>query len=128
MPIRQRPFDTGAPRRGPAAGGPLVDVLLGAENDAPVGLVHVRVAPGGAMPEHDHGVSSVVLIPLAGTAQLIDVADGDRVIPLAQRTVTTVPIGRRVRLENPGTDEAELLVVVAPADFARELAGWPAAA
>jgi mannose-6-phosphate isomerase-like protein (cupin superfamily) len=103
-------------------------VLLGADDDPPVGLVHVTVAPGGGMPEHDHGASTVVLIPVAGTAQLIDVADDDRTLELLPGTITTVPVGRRVRLHNAGSVDAQLLVVVSPPDFARQLTAWPAAA
>jgi mannose-6-phosphate isomerase-like protein (cupin superfamily) len=80
------------------------------------------------MPEHDHGPSTVVLIPLAGAARLIDVADDGRALQLVSGTITIVPVGRRVRLDNPGSVEAQLLVVVSPPEFAQELSAWPAAA
>jgi len=127
MGVQQIAIGSGALRRSPVPGGPLAEVLLGAGDDAPVGVVSVTVAPGGAMPEHDHGPSAVVLIALAGGAQVVDVADGERVVPLTPGTITTIAVGRRVRLQNPGPDDARLLVVVSPPDFARGLAAWPAA-
>lgn len=128
MEVQQCAVGAGTVRRPPFPGGPLVEVVLGADDDSPVGIVHVSVAAGSGMPEHDHGASTVVLIPLAGTARLIDVADDDRALQLVGGTITTIPVGRRVRLDNPGSVEAQLLVVVSPPDFAQRLAAWPAAA
>lgn len=126
MEIQQSMIGAGTRRRPPVPGAPLAEVVLGAADDAPVGLVHVSVPPGGGMPEHDHGPSTIVLVPLTGTAQLIDVADGERVLELEHGAVTTIPVGRRVRLHNPGSDPADLLVIVSPPDFARRIAQWPA--
>jgi hypothetical protein len=35
--------------------------------------------------------------------------------------------GERVSLANPGPEPASLMVVASPADFARQVATWPAA-
>lgn len=119
MEIQQLTVGAGTVRRPPVPNGPLAEVLL---DEGPVGFVHVTVEPGGAMPEHDHGASAVALIPLAGEARLLD---GDRTFVLPTGTVTTIPIGRRVRLENPGAEEVRLIVVVSPPDFAKALNAWP---
>jgi quercetin dioxygenase-like cupin family protein len=124
MEIQQSTIGTGLHRRPPVPDGPLVEILLGADDDAPVGVIHVTVPPGGGMPEHDHGPSTVVLIPLAGAARLIDTAHGERVRTLLPGTITTIPVGRRVRLHNPGNEQAELFVVASPPDFAQQIAGW----
>jgi quercetin dioxygenase-like cupin family protein len=118
---------TGERKRPPVPNAPEVEVLLGASEDSAVGVLHVTVAPGAAMPEHDHGPSTTTLMPVAGSARLIDVDAGGQIIDLAPGMVTTIPVGRRVRLENAGDVEARLMVVVAPADFARNVARWPAA-
>lgn len=122
--IRQVTIGEGARRRPPVPHAPLVEVL---RREDPVGVLHVTVPPGGAMPEHDHGPSTTMLVPLAGSVQLIDVADGERRIDVSPGSVTTIPIGRRVRLENGGDADARLLVVLSPPDFAQQAAGWPGA-
>lgn len=129
MEIQQTTVGTGALRRPPVPDGPLIEVLLGADDDAAaVGVVNVTVNPGSGMPEHDHGASTVVLIPVAGTAELIDVADADRTLQLLPGTITTIPVGRRVRLHNPSSVDAQILVVVSPPDFAQQIARWPTVA
>jgi mannose-6-phosphate isomerase-like protein (cupin superfamily) len=125
LEIQHSAVGTGTVRRSPFPNGPLVEVLLNGD-DSPVGAIHVRLAAGAELPEHDHGPSTVVLIPRSGTAQLVDVAARDRTTDLRPGTVTTIPVGRRVRLRNPGDGDAELLVVVSPAEFARGLTAWPA--
>jgi mannose-6-phosphate isomerase-like protein (cupin superfamily) len=127
MEIMQIAVGTGTIRRPPVPNAPFAEVLLGAQDDSPVGVVQVTVPAGGGMPEHDHGPSTVVLIPRAGEAELIDVADGDRALRLLPDTITTIPVGRRVRLHNPGSVDAQLLVVVSPPDFARRIDAWPSA-
>lgn len=39
--------------------------------------------------------------------------------------MVTIPIGQRVRLENPETTDGRMLVVIAPPDFAGVIAEWP---
>jgi quercetin dioxygenase-like cupin family protein len=77
------------------------------------------------MPKHDHGPSTTLLIPLVGSSRLVDVQDGERPFELAPGVVITIPVGQRVRLENPGSEEARLLVVLSPPDFAAQVQGWP---
>lgn len=126
--IEKFTIGAGALRRAPVEGGPLAEVVLGAENGLPFGVVQVTVPADGAMPAHDHGDSVVALVPLAGAANLIDVDNDERTVPIEPGTLTTIPVGRRVRLENPSAEEARLLVVVSPPDFAERISAWPPAA
>jgi len=128
MEIQQIALGNGVQRSASVPGSPIVEVLLGTEADSPLGVISVTVPAGGGMPEHDHGPSTVVLIPQSGSAHLVDVADDERVIELPLGTLTTIPVGRRVRLENPGSVDAHLLVALSPPDFARQIAKWPEAA
>lgn len=127
MEIEQITFGAEERQRPAGPDGPAVEVLLGTREDAPVGVVHVTVPAHGAMPDHDHGASSTLLIPLSGTARLIDAADRQDVTELRPGRIATIPVGRRVRLENPSDTEATLLVVLSPPDFIRQITGWPPA-
>ncbi|MGH7912306.1 MAG: cupin domain-containing protein, partial [Candidatus Dormibacteraceae bacterium] len=110
--------------RQPAPGGPVVEVVIGAEDGWPVGLVQVTVPAGGGMPAHDHGASATLLIPLSGALRLVAEESGEAT-ELEAGVVATIPVGQRVRLENAGDGEARLLAVLAPADFAAVAARWP---
>lgn len=112
------------PRRAPLPAGPTVRPLLGPDSGAPVAVLHVTLPAGGGMPEHDHGPSHVVLIPLHGRVRLLhEGTDHD----LRPGTATHIGVGERVSLTNPGPDHAELVVVASPPDFAAALSAWPTA-
>lgn len=111
--------------RRPAPGGPVAEVVIGPEDDWPVGVVHVTVAAGGGMPAHAHGGSATLLVPLAGSVRVVE-EDGGAVTEVATGATVTIPIGEKVRLENPGDGEARLLVVLSPPDFAGQVGAWPA--
>lgn len=118
-------WETGAePRRQAVPGGPIAEVVIGADADVGVGVVDVTVPAGAMMTEHTHGDSTTLLIPQAGSMRLI-AADDDAVIELEPGVMATIPIGQRVRLENPGTTDGRMLVVLTPADFATAVATWP---
>lgn len=111
-------------RLAPLPDGPTVRALLGPNGGPPVAVLHVNLPAGGGLPEHDHGPSHVVLIPLQGQVRLHqDGTDHD----LGPGTATHIAIGERVSLANPGPDPAELLVVAAPPDFADIVTAWPPA-
>lgn len=88
-------------------------------------VLQVCLPAGAGMPEHDHGPSAVTLIPVSGRVQLGH--RGDRRM-LGPGTVAFIDIGERVSLRNPDPDEATLLAVVAPPDFAEAVSSWPTSA
>ncbi len=110
-------------RRAPAPGGPTVRPLLGPDSGVPVAVLHVTVPAGGGMPEHDHGPSHAVLIPVHGYIRL---RHGGEDHDLGPGTATHIGVGERVSLANPGAGPVELIVVAAPPDFAA-LTSWPTA-
>lgn len=114
-------------RQAPFAGGPAVRIVVGAAEETPMGVLEVTMPVGGAMPEHDHGVSAVLLVPFAGRFRLVEAGDAGRTTEIESGAVATIPVGRRVRLENAGDVEARVLVVLTPPDFVERLDDWPSA-
>lgn len=114
------------PRRRAVPDGPIAEVVVGADQDAGVGVVDVTVPAGAAMPEHAHGNSTTLLLPREGRLRLIEAKSG-AVTELEPGAVATIPVGLHVRLENPGESEARMLVVLTPPDFAASVAAWPEA-
>ncbi|MDX3847095.1 cupin domain-containing protein [Streptomyces europaeiscabiei] len=82
----------------------------------------MEIPPGSGMPEHDHGASQIVLIPVAGSVQ---VRRGQDVHTLAPGSAAHLDAGERVSLANLGTEPASLVVVASPPEFAHRLAAWP---
>jgi quercetin dioxygenase-like cupin family protein len=117
-------ISTTSRRRAPIPGGPTVASLTPASSSGQVAVVHVEIPAGGGMPEHDHGASEIVLIPLSGTAELRN--DG-QTQTLSAGMAAWIARGERVSLANPGPEPASLMVVASPPEFARRLAAWPAA-
>lgn len=111
-------------RRAPIQNGPVVEVLLGADCELASAVASITIAPGGGMPEHDHGDSLTVITAIEGSAQLID-SDAGQVIELRPGSVTAIPVGHRVSVENPGRDEARLIATFTPPDFVQQLQNWP---
>ena len=122
MAVRMIEMERG-PRRRPISGGPVANVVIGAGDGWPVGVVQVRVPPGGTMPAHAHGASATTLVPLAGVLRIR--AEGrEDVVELNPSTLVTIPAGERVSVENPGSKEARFLVLLTPPDFVRVAEGW----
>jgi quercetin dioxygenase-like cupin family protein len=108
----------------PFPGGPTAaTVILPGDSDQ-VAAVHVEIPAGSGLPEHDHGASEIVLIPLSGAAELRH--DG-HARTLCAGMAAHVGRGERVSLANPGPEPASLMVVASPPEFAGQLATWPAA-
>lgn len=127
-PDQVRVWDVGRsePRQAPFAGGPAVRIVVEGGADVPIAVLEVTMPVGGAMPEHEHGESFVLLAPLAGRFRLVEAEGTSRANELEPGMLATIPVGRRVRLENAGDVEARTLVVLTPPDFARRLSDWPA--
>lgn len=127
MGVQQIAIEDQPARCAPFPDGPMVRVVANGGQDSAFGVVQVTVPPGSALGDHDHDTSEVLLIPLAGAARLLEAADGASPIDLTPGTVTRIPTGCRVRLENPHDHEARLLVILDPPDFADRFAAWPVA-
>jgi quercetin dioxygenase-like cupin family protein len=114
-----------APRlRAPIPGGPTAAPLIQAGGPDRVAAVHLEIPAGGEMPEHDHGASEILLIPLSGTAEL---RYQGQVRALTAGMAAHIATGERVGLANRGNEPASLMVVASPPDFAGRVAKWPAA-
>ena len=67
--------------------------------------------PGGAMPEHGHGDSSVTLVPFVGT---VEVTSGGATRTLAPGSMAHIPAGDRVAVANPGQATTAFMVTLSP--------------
>ena len=123
MPIQTWEVDKRV-RRKAFANGPIARVVVGAEAGLRSGLVEVVIPPGGAMPEHDHGSSEVLVMVVGGQARMTTVEDGTAT-ELCNGSVVAIPVGERVTVENRGDDDVRMLVAVTPPSFAEVLAAWP---
>ena len=95
----------------PRPGGPTVRRLLTPDVATGLTVVHAELPPGGAMPEHGHGDSSVTLIPLVGT---VEVTSAGTTRTLAPGSVAHIPAGDRVALANPGPATAAFMITLSP--------------
>lgn len=112
-------------RRAPVPGGPTAALLTTAETSDRVAVLHIELPAGAAMPEHDHGASQIVLIPLSGSVELRH--NGETRTLTAGEAAAHVALGDRVALANPGDQPVSLIVVASPPEFADRLASWPPA-
>jgi len=124
MSIQTAIVGSGESKSPPVHNGPVVELLLGAEGDLPTAVASITIPPRGGMPEHDHGGSLALITPIDGSARLIDVENGGEVIELTPGTVTAIPVGHRVSVENPGEDSARLIATFTPPHFVRQLKSW----
>jgi quercetin dioxygenase-like cupin family protein len=110
--------------RAPVPGGPSAEVLIGTDDDWPMGVAHVVIPAGGGMPAHDHGSSAAMVLPLDNPVVLVDAGKGEE-FEVGPGAVVTIPIGNLVEVHNRGGAEAAIAVVFNPPDFTRQLGGWP---
>jgi quercetin dioxygenase-like cupin family protein len=121
-----RSFRAGERKRvkAPFPGGPGAEVLIGTEDDWPMGVAHVVIPAGGGMSEHDHGASAAMVLPLDQPVVIEDV--GERVEhAVGPGAIVTIPIGDLVKVHNVGEADATIAVVFNPPDFTRQLESWP---
>ncbi|WP_329537397.1 cupin domain-containing protein (plasmid) [Streptomyces sp. NBC_01450] len=114
--------ETATRRRAPVTAGLTVAPLTTAATSDQVAVIHVEIPEGGGLPEHDHGASQIVLIPVSGSVQ---VRHGQDVHTLVPGSAAHIDTGERVSLANLGTEPASLMVVASPPEFALRLAAWP---
>ncbi len=107
----------------PFPDGPSVEVLVddGVEGRQ-LASAKVTLAPGAAMPEHDHGESEALVISIAGEL-VFSGADGEQ--RLTPGAVGHIARGERVRVENRSDQESSMMVVFTPPSFVRALMDWP---
>jgi quercetin dioxygenase-like cupin family protein len=111
--MRIETIDSPAARRISFGDGATVEVLLdGASRRLAAALV--TVAAGAELPEHDHGGSDALLIPLTGRL-LLSGRGGEAT--LTPGTVAFIATGERVSVQNPATSPASMVVCFAPTDF-----------
>lgn len=111
-------------RRAPLPDGPTVAPLVPPGVSDRAAVVHMELPAGAGLPEHAHGASEIVLIPLSGA---VEVRQGEEVRALSAGAVARIAVGERVSLANTGAETASLMVVASPPDFAEHLASWPEA-
>ncbi len=116
---------SGERHRAPVSGGPIAEILLGKEPGRQMGVVEVTVPACGLMPLHEHGTSETLLIPLHGAVRLISGGDDGELTMLEPGTLVVIPVGEKVRLENPEGEAGKLLVVFSPVEFTERIAAWP---
>lgn len=75
------------------------------------------------MPDHAHGESTALVMPLSG--ELL-IASGQHQEQVTQGVVVLLDHRERVRLANETNEPVTLLAVFAPAGFVRALSSWPA--
>jgi|1186.fasta_scaffold225967_2 quercetin dioxygenase-like cupin family protein len=109
-------------RRAPIPGGPTAEALVAPGISDQVAVIHMEIPAGGRLPEHAHGASQVVLIPVSGS---VDLHHGDDQHALLPGFAAHIDTGERVSLANREPVPASLMVVVSPPDFAAQLAAWP---
>ncbi len=112
----------GIVRQPPVPHGPTVEVLFGGDEGGPaVGVVRVEVPPGAGMPEHDHGGSDVVVMPVVGG---VEISQGQRTVAAGVGDAVLIRRDERVALRNPGDEPAQLVVAAGPATFVASMRAW----
>ncbi len=117
--------ETGPLRLAPVQTRPTAQVLI--EADAGGGQLtatQVVIPPGGRMPEHDHGDSAALVVPLAGELVIASASQQEKV---TAGVVVLLDRGERVRLTNPTGEPITLIAVFAAggesANRSREMSG-----
>ena len=114
------------PRRAPGANGPSAEPLITSSVSESIGVVHLEIPAGVAMPEHDHGASQIMLIPLSGALEL---RQGEHRSRLKCGTAAHIGVRERVGLANLEDGPATVMVIASPPQFADRIASaWPAVA
>lgn len=112
------------PRRSPGINGPSAEPLIANGVSDLLGVIHLEIPAGVAMPEHDHGASQIVLIPLSGAVEL---RQGENISPLSHGMTAHIDAGERVGLANTSDTAASIILVATPPQFVHRVANWPEA-
>lgn len=110
--------------RAPFPNGPVAAVLVDEQAGAGrLAAAHVTIPPGSGMPEHAHGESTALVVPLTGELLIVS---GDHEQTVRSGVVVLLDQGERVRLANLTGEPVTVLAVFAPAGFISALSSWPA--
>lgn len=113
-PVHQAPFPN----------GPTAQVLVGEQSaSGQLAAAYVTIPAGGNMPEHAHGESTALVVPLTG--ELL-IRSGQHEEKVAPGVVVLLDQGERVCLSNETSQPVSMLGVFAPAGFIGAVASWPA--
>jgi hypothetical protein len=117
-----RRFRTGERKlgRAPFPGGPGAEVLVGTEDDWPMGVAHVVIPAGGGMPEHEHGSSAAMVLPLDQPVVMVDVNEPAE-LEARPGDVVTIPVADLVEVRNRGEADTTIAAVFNPPEFTRQL-------
>lgn len=116
---------TGPAHQAPFPNGPTAQVLVDEQSaSGQLGAAYVTIPAGGRMPEHAHGESTALVVPLTGELLIRSGQHEERVAP---GVVVLLDQGERVSLFNETGQPVSMLGVFAPAGFVGALTSWPAA-
>lgn len=112
-PVHQAPFPN----------GPTAQVLVDEQSaSGQLAAAYVTIPAGGNMPEHAHGESTALVVPLTG--ELL-IRSGQHEEIVAPGVVVLLDQGERVSLSNETSQPISMLGVFAPAGFIGAVASWP---
>lgn len=111
------------PRRSPGINGPSAEPLITTGISELIGVIHLVIPAGVAIPEHDHGASQIVLIPLSGSLEL---RQGEHRRPLSYGMAAHIGVGERIGLANLDAVPATVMLIASPPQFVHRIATtWP---
>lgn len=112
-PVHQAPFPN----------GPTAQVLVDEQSaSGQLAAAYVTIPAGGGMPEHAHGESTALVVPLTG--ELV-IRSGQHEEKVATGVVVLLDQGERVSLSNQTSEPVSMLGLFVPAGFIRALNNWP---
>lgn len=122
-----RVFHTGSgpAHQAPFPNGPTAQILVDEQSaGGQLAAAYVTLPVGGSMPEHAHGQSTALVVPITG--ELL-VRSGEQEEKVAPGVVVLLDQGERVSLANDTSQPVTMLGVFAPAGFVGALKNWPTA-
>jgi len=114
---------SGPVHRAPFPNGPTAQVLVDEQSaSGQLAAAYVTIPAGGGMPEHAHGESTALVVPLTGELLIRSDQHKEKV---ASGVVVLLDQGERVSLSNETSEPVSMLGVFVPAGFIGALSSWP---
>ncbi len=121
--MRVLPTGSGPVHQAPFPNGPTAQVLVDEQSaSGQLAAAYVTIPAGGKMPEHAHGESTALVVPLTG--ELL-IRSGQHEEKVAPGVVVLLDQGEQVSLSNETSQPVSMLGVFAPANFIGAVASWP---